>query len=276
MSTLRFDAMSTIGPAPLEQSVIEKVICRGRHIDIQWDDGIILSTSLRFTGQWHLYRVGEQWRKETHRARVVIEVSDWVAVCFDAAEVETFRAPNRGRHPQSGGVGPNISQVRCDMTMCTRNLLQHHDQSEMVVDVLADESVISGLGNVARSETLWAVGLSPFAKIGDLSYEDCETLVETAARISRLPHDSSSSVYGRNGHRCARCHGTIECKVQGMQQRAIFWCPDCQQRLDRRLLPTDLIQGDNTPTHPAELLFISDAIAARKKSQIVNDVRDFG
>jgi len=72
MSTLRFDAMSTIGPAPLEQSVIEKVICRGRHIDIQWDDGIILSTSLRFTGQWHLYRVGERWRKETHRARVVI------------------------------------------------------------------------------------------------------------------------------------------------------------------------------------------------------------
>jgi len=61
-----------------------------------------------------------------------------------------------------------------------------------------------------------------------------------------------------------------------MQQRAIFWCPDCQQRLDRRLLPTDLIQGDNTPTHPAELLFISDAIAARKKSQIVNDVRGFG
>ena len=146
MSTLRFDAMSTIGPPPLEQSVIEKVICRGRHIDIQWDDGIILSTSLRFTGQWHLYRVGEQWRKETHRARVVIEVADWVAVCFDAAEVETFRAPNRGRHPQSGGVGPNISQVRCDMAVCTRNLLQHHDESEMVVDVDRDSVGVNVFG----------------------------------------------------------------------------------------------------------------------------------
>ena len=90
--TLRFDAMSTIGPAPVERSVIESVTVKGREILVQWDDGIVLSTALRFSGEWHLYRTVEMWRKETYRARVVMEVEGWVAVCFDAPIVEIANA----------------------------------------------------------------------------------------------------------------------------------------------------------------------------------------
>jgi endonuclease-8 len=276
LPTLRFDAMSTIGPAPVERSVIESITVKGREILVQWDDGIVLSTALRFSGEWHLYRTDETWRKETYRARVVIEVEGWVAVCFDAPIVETYRQPDRKRHPQSGGVGPNISQPKTDLSGCTQRLLGYRDAGAMIADVLMDESVVSGLGNVARSEALWAVGLSPYAKMADLSYEDCAVLIETASRIVQRDHETSPAVYGRNGQQCVRCRGTIEFKTIGNPRRNLYWCPECQGRLDRRLIPNNLLHGDHTPSHPAELMYLSDAVAARKRRKIFDDLNQLG
>ena len=276
LPTLRFDAMSTIGPAPVERSVIESITVKGREILVQWDDGIVLSTALRFSGEWHLYRTDEMWRKETYRARVVIEVDGWVAVCFDAPIVETYRQPDRKRHPQSGGVGPNISQPMTDLSGCTQRLLDYRYADAMIADVLMDESVVSGLGNVARSEALWAVGLSPFAKMADLSYEDCAVLIETASRIVQRDHETSPAVYGRNGQQCVRCRGTIEFKIIGNPRRNLYWCPKCQGRLDRRLIPNNLLQGDPTPSHPAELMYLTDAVAARKRRKIFDDLNQLG
>ena len=276
LPTLRFDAMSTIGPAPVERSVIESITVKGREILVQWDDGIVLSTALRFSGEWHLYRADEMWRRETYRARVVIEVDGWVAVCFDAPIVETYRQPDRKRHPQSGGVGPNISQPKTDLSGCTQRLLDYRYGDAMIADVLMDESVVSGLGNVARSEALWAVGLSPYAKMADLSYEDCAVLIETASRIVQSDHENSPAVYGRNGQQCVRCRGTIEFKTIGNPRRNLYWCPECQGRLDRRLIPNNLLLGDHTPSHPAELMYLSDAVAARKRRKIFDDLNQLG
>jgi len=276
LPTLRFDAMSTIGPAPVERSVIESITVKGREILVQWDDGIVLSTALRFSGEWHLYRTDETWRKETYRARVVIEVEGWVAVCFDAPIVETYRQPDRKRHPQAGGVGPNISQPKTDLSGCTQRLLGYRYADAMIADVLMDESVVSGLGNVARSEALWAVGLSPYAKMADLSYEDCAVLIETASRIVQRDHETSPAVYGRNGQQCVRCRGTIEFKIIGNPRRNLYWCPECQGRLDRRLIPNNLLHGDHTPSHPAELMYLSDAVAARKRRKIFDDLNQLG
>ena len=276
LPTLRFDAMSTIGPAPVERSVIESITVKGREILVQWDDGIVLSTALLFSGEWHLYRTDETWRKETYRARVVIDVEGWVAVCFDAPIVETYRQPDRKRHPQSGGVGPNISQPKTDLSGCTQRLLGYRYADAMIADVLMDESVVSGLGNVARSEALWAVGLSPYAKMADLSYEDCAVLIETASRIVQRDHETSPAVYGRNGQQCVRCRGTIEFKTIGNPRRNLYWCPECQGRLDRRLIPNNLLHGDHTPSHPAELMYLSDAVAARKRRKIFDDLNQLG
>lgn len=279
-TTTRFDAMSAIGPAPRPGSIIEAVERNGRRVDVRWDDGIVLSTDLRFSGQWHVYRPNEAWRRNTYEARAIIEVDGWVAVCFNAPLLETFRVPDRARHPHSGGVGPDISLRRPDLVEITRRLLSYKAGDTSICDVLADQSVITGLGNVDRSETLWAVGLSPFAPVIDLSYEDCAVLVEAAARIvkSRTREDGGyeHSVYSRNGQRCPRCRGTVAYGLCEERSRALYWCPDCQQKLDRRLIPAQLVADDHTPTHPAEILYMADVRAARQRLKIDDDLTRFG
>jgi endonuclease-8 len=274
--TLRFDAKSEVGPSPREGSVIEDVRHLGRNLELEWDDGVVLATHLRLTGEWHLYRQNERWRKATYEARVVVEVEEWVAVCFNASHVETFRVLDRGRHPQSGGAGPDISIPEPDLVSCTQHLLSYKNPETAIADVLADNSVVVGLGNVVRSEVLWAVGLSPFATIGDLSYEDCEILVETASRLIHSKTPLDSAVYGRHGQQCQRCRGTVQFKVVGEYRRGLFWCSDCQERLDRRLIPGALLDSDSTPSHPAEVLYMSEMREARKRLQIFDDLSELG
>ena len=112
--------------------------------------------------------------------------------------------------------------------------------------------------------------------MADLSYEDCAVLVETASRIVQSDNETSPAVYGRNGKQCARCRGTIEFKIIGYPRRNLYWCPECQGRLDRRLIPNNLLQGDHTPSHPAELLYLSDAVAARRRRVIFDDLDQLG
>ena len=102
---LRFEAPQLIGIRPGIGRVIEEVRSHGKHIEIIWDDGVVLHTHMRLFSSWDLYRVGERWKKSKDRARVMIVVSDWIVVCFNAAVVETYKDFDPRRHPILGRHG---------------------------------------------------------------------------------------------------------------------------------------------------------------------------
>lgn len=272
----RIDLHPSAGPSPRERCTVEKVRQHGRSLEIHFDDGLVLHTVLGWRGSWRLYRSHESWDRSTAEASVVIEVDDRVAVCFNAVHVETYRVLDRRRHPRWGGVGPDLSNPGADRVDAVRRLLAHRGD-EPVFDVLADHTVVRGLGNADRCEALWAVGLSPFARTTEISYEDAEVLVRTAARIARQHVDMAERlavtgavrehhVYGRNGHQCDRCRSAIAFEMSPSSKRGIFWCPGCQTRLDHRLIPPELA-GDHTPAHPAELLYMREAREARRRRE---------
>src|SRR4249920_1279329 len=115
-----FEAPRLSGLAPARGSTIERVSSRGKHIEIGWDDGIVLHTHMRMSGSWHLYRLGETWRKRMHAARVVIQVEGWLAVCFNTPLVEVFRVEDRRRHPGLGSLGPDLCRADVDLEACVR------------------------------------------------------------------------------------------------------------------------------------------------------------
>ena len=68
--------------------VVRTVRARGKHLIVAFDHGWSLRTHLEMTGSWHRYRPGERWRKSPGKARVVLESTEWVAVCFAAPTVQ--------------------------------------------------------------------------------------------------------------------------------------------------------------------------------------------
>ena len=104
---VRFDAPKLIGPVPQAGRMVETIEARGKHLEVMWDDGIVLDTHLKGKSEWHVYRNGSPWRRSWDQLRASIQTDDFVAVCFDAPMVETYRQPDRQRHPGRGRLGPD-------------------------------------------------------------------------------------------------------------------------------------------------------------------------
>jgi endonuclease VIII len=264
---VRFDAPWLVGPVPQAGRIVERVESHGKHLEIEWDDGLVLHTHMRMTGSWHLYRTGDQWRRPHQQMRAAIEVDGWVAVCFSAPTVETYRRPDRRRHPGMGRLGPDLCRPDTDLGAVVNLVLAYPHADTRLAEVLLDQRVMCGVGNVYRCEVLWATELSPYARVGTLSEHDAIRVVNTAATMLRANLRQSHrvtapgirgglAVYGRNGQRCQRCGGTVECRKMGEHQRILYWCPGCQVHLDPRLERS----VDDTPMdpHPAAQRWLAD------------------
>jgi endonuclease-8 len=261
---LAFDAPKLIGPTPRAGRLIEDVEARGKHLQVTWDDGLVLDTHLRGSSEWHVYRHGAPWRRSWEQLRASIQTDDWVAVCFNAPTVETYRQPSRDRHPGYGRLGPDLSVAHADPAEAVELLLSYHDPDARLRDVLVDHHVIQGVGNVYRCEVLWALELSPWAHVGDLSEHDATHVVNTVTRFlrghrNRTPTSAAPTglaVYGRTGQPCMRCHASIEARPVGRSSRMLYWCPGCQTRLDRR--DATPFEGRAMDPHPAAVRFLDE------------------
>ena len=262
---VRFDAPKLIGPVPQAGRMVETIEATGKHLEVMWDDGIVLDTHLKGRSEWHVYRHGAPWRRSWDKLVASIQTDDFVAVCFDAPHVETYRQPDRNRHPGRGRLGPDLTRTDVDPREAVDLLLSYAEPEARLRDVMVDQRVMQGVGNVYRCEVLWAAELSPWAHIGDLTHHDALLIVSTAAKMVRVnsgrtrrattQHTSAGlAVYGRCGQGCIRCHETIEAQPVGRSGRMLYWCPGCQVRLDRRQ-PTEVREMD---PHPAAVKYLTE------------------
>lgn len=273
-----FRAERLVGPAPQNGAAVERVESHGKHLEIVFDDGIVLHTHMRMTGSWHLYRPGDKWRKRRHQARVVIETADWVAVAFNAPVVETWRVADQNRHPRAGRRGPDLCNPDADLHECAARLFHYDRPDATIAEALLDQRVMSGVGNVYRCEVLWACGIHPWATVGSVPESTCLDLVLTAAgqlranlsspvRVTAPDVPGGLAVYGRNGQRCSRCGDVIRLNKHGEMARLLYWCPGCQTGCE----PYPVLDNSDpvaraTDPHPAGSAFMGDVLRQRDAS----------
>lgn len=226
------------GLRPRIGAIIERVDVDGRQVEIGWDDGTVLHTNLRLAGVWHLYRKGEGWRRPVQQSRVVVETESHQAVCFNAPIVETYLAHDFLWHPNLGRLGPDLALRDVDLDDCVARIGRFCRADDTVAQVLLDQRVVSGVGNVWKSETLWVSGVHPHTALGALVPEQKFYLLATASRLVRAnldnlqrvtsPEIGGLAVYGRHRLPCYRCGESIEVIDYGQQVRVTYWCPGCQ------------------------------------------------
>lgn len=269
-----FEAPLLEGVVPEVGRTIEEIRSHGRTIELVWDDGVVLDTRLRPFGAWHLYRSEEPWRRSLHRACVVVDVGDWCAVCYGAS-VETYRDFDPRRHPILGRLGPDLSRDDADLDESVTRMVEYPERDESIAEVLLDQRVMIGLGNVYRCEILWACEMHPWAAIGELKVAECREIVEIAAetlrtnRIAEQAGGTELAVYGRQGRPCVRCGDLVKVTHHGEAHRVLYWCPGCQighePMLRSNFTPMSISRDDDAlDTHPAGRQFMSEIVATRR------------
>ena len=210
---------------------VRSVEAVGKFLEIVVERGLALRTHLHMTGVWHLYEQGERWRRPRHLARAVLETESHVAVCFAAPTVEVGpAADDRLAH-----LGPDLCHADVDLDAVLERVAGS-DPSTEIAEVLLDQRLAAGIGNVYKNEVLWACEVSPFRPLADIDEPTRRRLYETAAeqlqanlgRWKRQTHPKGLAVYNRAGQGCYRCLGRIRTIEHGDIGRRTWWCADCQ------------------------------------------------
>jgi len=232
---------------PIAGRTIDAVTSRGKHLLMTFSGDLILHTHMRMNGSWHLYRPNERWQRAARDMRIVLATDNFVAVGFDVPVAEFITARDLLRHKALAELGPDLLDAGFDRLEAIRRMRSHG--GEIVADVLLDQRVLSGIGNVFKSEILFAAGIDPFGMVADLPDTDLERIIDLALkqlRASVLDRSQTLSpvsgrrttgsldpsaklwVYGRGGKPCRRCGTPIQAKAAGLDARLTYWCPRCQ------------------------------------------------
>ncbi len=239
---------------PLAGQTVERVEARGKWLLIYFSGGGILTSHLLMNGRWHIYRHGERWQLAHIHMRIVIENDQYQAVGFRVpiAEMHTARSLQRNiRIPRAEN---DLLSGEFDAAAALERMLTR--PGEAVADVLLDQGVLAGVGNVFKSEICFVNGLHPFRRAGTLTRDEAAAAIASAQRLLRanVLEDSGDTivtfrgqqrrtthasdpgaslwVYGRAGEPCRKCGELIRRRIQGADARVTFWCPLCQPMPD--------------------------------------------
>ena len=236
--------------SPVAGRTVEQVESRGKWLLIHLSGDLILATHMLMSGSWHIYRVGERWKRARSHMRIVLGTPDLVAVAFDVPLARFHTARTLERFAGVAGLGPDVLGKQFAADEAAARMLARGD--EEVGNVLLNQRVMAGIGNVFKSEICFACGVHPFRKIATLSPQEIDCLLATGRRFltanvaddardgivtytgGRRTTGSSNPaarlwVYRRAGEPCRRCGTAIVTRKQGMGARSTFWCPDCQK-----------------------------------------------
>jgi endonuclease-8 len=231
---------------PLAGRTVDAVISRGKHILMTFSGDLVLHTHMRMNGSWHGYPPGVAWRRPVRDMRVLVATAEFVAVGFNVPVAELLTARDLTRHDALRELGPDLLDASFDVEAAAQGV--KNEGRCAIVDVLLNQRVVAGIGNIFKSETLFVAGIHPFTPASDLSDADLVRILGIARDMLRanavdrgrlapsrgirtrdsLDPRTALWVYGRGGKPCRKCGTLIQGRKTGLDARVTYWCPNCQ------------------------------------------------
>jgi endonuclease-8 len=232
------------GAARINGRRLLDVATHGKHLFYRWQRAETLHIHLGLYGKFRVFHADPP--RPTPGTRLVLStgsVSIYLAgptVCelIEPSREEEIRA-RLGPDPLQAGTEGNTPAAFA-ANLATRRI--------PIGAAILDQSVIAGLGNIYRAETLFLIGLAPHTpanevpshavvELWDMSVELLEQgvtggTIETVQRspLRAGPDDNRLYVYQRDQFPCRECGGPIS--VGEMAGRNMWWCPRCQKAED--------------------------------------------
>jgi len=232
-------------PAQLSGRRVLNISRRGKRIVFWLDDGNRFFIHLGMTGRLTVESADAPLLPHTH---LIIALHLLSGSKRKRAQMR-FRDPRRfggiwwlGQDDPAGTMGPEPLQMR--PAQLARRLAR---TTRAIKNVLLDQTVVAGLGNIYVDEALYAARIHPLTAADEVRPHQIVKLNRAIKLTLRraLRHRGSTlrdyvdadgaagafqnlhRVYDREGHPCATCHVPIKRIVLG--GRSTHFCPKCQR-----------------------------------------------
>lgn len=221
---------------------------QGKYVVIELEDGRALLVHLRMQGRFIVQpkealtdrrqqRLAQAPRWDDAATSLILETEESVVQLLNAAVLELL--PLRDVERQLAELGPDILAPDYDASAVVAKLREHPELT--IAEAIMRQSIVAGIGNVYKSETLFLEKVSPFVSVAALDDATLHRILKRARELMRRnlrpgprrttfgSHASDNYwVYERSGKHCLKCDARVGMRRQGALQRSTYFCPDCQ------------------------------------------------
>lgn len=220
---------------------IEKVGRVGKWLLVGLSEGAGMEVHLRMTGR---LVVDDKYRSMPH-TRVVMElVSGGALYYWDTRKfgyVRAWESEKEMTKVVKAKVGPDPWEISDKVFL---GILKKTNRK--IKDILLDQKVLAGVGNIYANDALWLAGINPERSASEIGEDEAKLLLQSIREVMGVGLASGGAsdntyrdfygksgnyqnkflVYGRTGAKCVRCGGVIERIVIG--GRGTWVCRGCQ------------------------------------------------
>lgn len=218
---------------------------RAKYLLLRLDDGRAWVVHLGMSGRLLRLAPDEPYQEARHQ-HVVVTLDDRARVVFrDPRRFGLMEIIDPDDSPMLADIGPEPM----DRMLFTGEYLAalRVGTRRSIKDVLMDQHVVAGLGNIYVNEILFLSGVRPTRRLARLSRAECDAIVKATRTIiaEAIEHRGTSvsdfldgigrpgayqwrrRVYDREGQPCPVCGRSI--RVRRIAQRSSFFCERCQR-----------------------------------------------
>lgn len=189
---------------------------------------------------------------EHRHERVIFNLSRTTLTYKDMryfGNLKIFTAPELVRYIESRKLGVDaLTSNKYEIEMALiKKIYERKNANKPIKQLLLDQTIISGLGNIYANEVLFEAGIHPLKTPSELGFADLKEIAKHVESILKLSYQVGGSsvkdftgtgeeigkfsdymkVYGRKNKPCMDCNTIIQTvKVEG---RSSFYCPTCQR-----------------------------------------------
>ena len=234
----RLERVTTQGLArDVAGATVTSVTAHGKHLVIELDSGAYLRAHLGMNGRFRAYDrdggLALLARMSPGRASLALVTDDGVYLWIGAPTIEISHRRKPLHGTAVAALGPDVLADDFDPRGAAARASAVG--SRLVAEVLLDQRIVAGIGNIYKSEALFAAGIDPRAKVAHVDVAALEAIYAAAHRLMAArveapvpPNATPFAVYSRTGRPCPRCGTAIACYLLGQPPRWTWSCPTCQ------------------------------------------------
>jgi endonuclease-8 len=218
-------------------ATVTRVAAHGKHLVIELDSGAYLRAHLGMNGRFRAYgrAAGDALlaRMSPGRVSLALVTDDAVYLWLGAPTIEISHRRKPLHGTAVAALGPDVLAPDFDSRAAAVRAAEHGDR--MIAEVLLDQRVVAGIGNIWKTESLFAAAVDPRTRVAQLDAAALEAIYAAAHRLMtasaqvRAPQNAAPyAAYSRTGAPCVRCGTPIVCYPLGDPPRWTWSCPKCQ------------------------------------------------
>ena len=215
----------TIKPSLLKGRTVKTVLTWGKHMLFYFGSDLTLRIHFLMFGKYYINRK----RDSTPQLHLVFD--DKTKLNFYTCSIHFIEQPLEDIYDWRTDVMSNEWDAAY-----VRKLIKAQPPGTLVCDLLLDQDIFTGVGNIIKNETLYRTGIHPESLLGHLPPKKLTELMHEAVHYSEdflrwRKEDKLTANLQVHEQKICPEHGTPLHKANtGKRKRRSYWCEQCQQK----------------------------------------------